>query len=83
MPPVMMTKPSPMENRPKSPIRLAVLAMLMGERKRGLMIAVDGPHHQDQNEKPQILLQHGAVLSALADLNGAYARRRAAAHCVR
>ena len=43
MPPVMMTKPSPIENRPNRPIRLAVLARLIGDRKRGLMMATTLP----------------------------------------
>src|SRR4051812_42679022 len=53
MPPVMMTNPSPMENRPKSPMRLAVLAMLMGERKRGFRIAVTVPTTKIRTRSPR------------------------------
>ena len=58
MPPVMMTKPSPIENSPNRPIRLAVLARLIGEMKRGLMMRDDGAHDQDQNEQAEIFFQH-------------------------
>ena len=36
MPPVMMTKPWAIENMPNRPIRLAVLARLLGDRNSGL-----------------------------------------------
>ena len=60
MPPVMMTKPWPIAKRPNRPIRLAVLARLIGDRKRGLMMRDDRADHQDQDEKPEVLLQHRA-----------------------
>src|SRR3982074_1973868 len=43
MPPVMITRPSPSENSPNRPIRLAVLARLIGDRKRGLISATMAP----------------------------------------
>ena len=58
MPPVMMTKPSPIENRPNRPIRLAVLPRLIGDRKRGFRMATTSAHHDDQQEEAEILLQH-------------------------
>ena len=50
-----------MENRPNRPTRLAVLARLIGERKRGLMMRHDRADHEDQHEKAEIFLQHHAA----------------------
>ena len=58
MPPVMMTSPSPMLNRPNRPIRLAMLTRLTGDRKRGLIDAVIAADDQDQDEEAEVLLVH-------------------------
>ena len=58
MPPVMMTMPSPIENRPNRPMRFAVLPRLIGDRKRGFSDGDDQPDDDDQHEQPEILLQH-------------------------
>ena len=53
MPPVMITKPWPIENIPKRPTRLAVLAMLIGERNSGLMIATTAPTTMISTRRPR------------------------------
>ena len=65
MPPVMMTKPSPIENMPNRPIRLAVLTRLIGDRKRGLMMRDDGADDEDQDEEAEVLL-HASTRPPLA-----------------
>ena len=55
MPPEMMTKAWATAKRPNRPIRLAVLDRLIGDRKRGLMIATTAPDDQDQDEQPEVL----------------------------
>ena len=61
MPPVMITKPWPMEKMPKRPTRLAVLAMLIGDRNSGLMMADHGADDEDQHQETQVFLQHMPV----------------------
>ena len=58
MPPVMMTMPSPIENRPNRPMRFAVLPRLIGDRKRGFRMETTSADHDDQQEQTEILLQH-------------------------
>src|SRR5262245_5040790 len=53
MPPVMMTNPSPSENRPNRPIRLAVLARLSGDRKRGFKNATTAPTTRISRNRPR------------------------------
>ena len=53
MPPVMMTKAWPIANRPNRPIRLAVLARLIGDRKRGLMNGHDAPTTRISRSRPR------------------------------
>ncbi len=53
MPPVMMTKPWPIANRPNSPIRFAVFARLIGEMKRGLRIATTVPTTRMRMKRPR------------------------------
>jgi hypothetical protein len=55
MPPVMMTKAWPIADRPKSPTRLEVLAMLTGSRIEN---GHDRADSQDQDEKEEVFLIH-------------------------
>src|SRR5690349_24688452 len=59
MPPVMMTKPSPIENMPNRPIRLAVLARFTGDRKRGLMMATTAPTTRIRMQRPRSFFSIG------------------------
>ena len=79
MPPVMMTKPSPIENRPNRPTRLAVLARLIGEQEARIDERDDGADDEDQDEQAEIFLQHQVRLC----LTTAVRRRRAAARSPR
>ena len=58
MPPVMMTKAWPMENMPNRPIRLAVLAMLIGRQEARVDDRDHGADHQDQDEQTEVFLVH-------------------------
>ena len=49
----MMTKPWPMAKRPKSPTRFAVLARLIGDRKRGLINATTAPTTRIRTSRPK------------------------------
>src|ERR1700730_16662025 len=53
MPPVMITRPSPSENSPNRPIRLAVLPRLIGDRKRGLISATMAPTTRIRMRRPR------------------------------
>src|SRR6266851_1018628 len=53
MPPVMMTKPSPIENSPNRPIRFAVLPRLMGDRKRGFRMETTRPTTTISRKRPR------------------------------
>ena len=53
MPPVMITKPCPIANRPKRPTRFAVLARLIGDRKRGLISATMVPTTRISTRRPR------------------------------
>ena len=58
MPPVMMTKPSPIENRPNSPTRLAVLREVDRRQEARIEDGDHGGDHQDQDEEAEVLLEH-------------------------
>src|SRR5262244_3571753 len=60
MPPVMMTKACASENRPKRPTRFAVFDRLIGDRKRGLMIATAAPTTRMSRKRPRSFLNIAA-----------------------
>ena len=53
MPPVMITKPWPIAKSPNSPMRFAVLARLIGDRKRGLIVATTVPTTRISTRRPK------------------------------
>jgi len=59
MPPVMITKAWAIENSPNSPTRFAVLAMLMVERKRGLISATTAPTTMMRTSSPRSFFSIG------------------------
>ena len=58
MPPVMMTKAWPIAKMPNRPTRLEVFEILIGSRKRGLMIATTTPTTMIRMKKAEIFLVH-------------------------
>src|SRR5262245_19307409 len=68
MPPVMITKASPIANRPNSPTWFAVLDRLAGSRKRGLISATAAPTTMMRTRRPRSFLYTRCPLTvALAD----------------
>src|SRR5450432_995950 len=56
IPPVIMTIACPIEKMPNNPMRFAVLATLIGERKSGLMIATTAPTTRIKTRRPTSFL---------------------------
>src|SRR4051812_9204523 len=69
MPAVMITRPSPSENSPNRPIRLAVLAMLTGDRKRGLISATMAPTTTIRTRRPRSFFSIGLSSAWLIRIN--------------
>src|SRR5450631_2304556 len=67
IPPVMITRPSPSEKIPNRPIRLAVLARLTGDRKRGLISATTAPTTRIRMRRPRSFLNMAVPNSWSAD----------------
>jgi hypothetical protein len=65
MPPVMMTTASPMPRMPNRPTGLAVLAIFIGSRKRGLMIAKTAPTTMIRIRSPASFLSTYRLSSGL------------------
>ena len=78
MPPVMITKAWPMAKMPNSPTRLAVFPKLIAERKERIYHRHHRAHHEDQDEKAYVFLEHDA-----RPLNECSRQPQAAARCAR
>ena len=75
MPPVRMTMDCPSADNPNMPTRLAVLAILIGNMKRGLIIVTTAPDRQNEDQQAQIFLGHSMFPMGAA-------RRRAVPGCI-
>src|SRR3954452_24845633 len=68
IPPVMMTSPTPIEIRPKSPIWLARFIRFTCDRNCGLIAAVTAPTARINNKRPSSFLSMGVqFLCRIAD----------------
>ena len=61
MPPVMMTKPSPIENSPKKADQICRVREVDGRDEARVHRRDRGADHEDQDEEAELLLQHGAA----------------------